>query len=195
MSGWLVVGLGNPGPTYAGHRHNVGYLVADVLAARIGARFSAPKGMRAEVAEGRLGPIGPDSVKLALMKSRTYMNETGGPVSKVLSYFSLAPDHLIAIHDELDIDPGQIRVKFGGGDNGHNGLKSIRRSLGRGATTSAYGSGSAVRPVGRSRPTSCCRNFSAAEKADLGVEVERAADAVESLVTVGLERTQSAFNS
>ncbi len=114
MSGWLVVGLGNPGPTYAGHRHNVGYLVADVLAARIGARFSAPKGMRAEVAEGRLGPIGPDSVKLALMKSRTYMNETGGPVSKVLSYFALEPDHLIAIHDELDIDPGQIRVKFGG---------------------------------------------------------------------------------
>ena len=102
-----MVGLGNPGPTYAGHRHNIGYSVADVLAARIGARFSAPRGMRAELAEGRLGPIGPDSVKLALMKSRTYMNETGGPVSKVLSYFSLTADHLIAIHDELDIDPGR----------------------------------------------------------------------------------------
>jgi PTH1 family peptidyl-tRNA hydrolase len=194
VSGWLVVGLGNPGPTYAGHRHNVGYLVADVLAARIGARFSAPKGMRAEVAEGRLGPIGPDSVKLALMKSRTYMNETGGPVSKVLSYFSLEPDHLIAIHDELDIDPGQIRVKLGGGDNGHNGLKSIRRSLGTGDYFRVrVGVG---RPPGRQEPADfLLSNFSAAEKADLGVEIERAADAVESLVAVGLERTQSAFNS
>lgn len=189
-----MVGLGNPGPTYAGHRHNVGYLVADVLAARIGARFSAPRGMRAEVAEGRLGPPGPDAPRLTLMKSRTYMNETGGPVSKVLSYFSLEPDHLIAIHDELDIDPGQIRVKLGGGDNGHNGLKSIRRSLGTGDYFRVrVGVG---RPPGRQEPADfLLSNFSTAERAGLGVEIKRAADAVESLVTVGLERTQSAFNS
>ncbi len=195
MSGWLVVGLGNPGPTYAGHRHNVGYLVAELLASRIGARFSAAKGLRAEVAEGRLGPLGPDSVKLAVMKPRTYMNELGGPVSSVLSYFSLAPDRLIAIHDELDIDPGQIRVKFGGGDNGHNGLKSIRRSLGGSGDYFRVRVG-VGRPPGRQDPADfLLSNFSAAEKKDLGVEIERAADAVESLVTVGLERTQSAFNS
>jgi PTH1 family peptidyl-tRNA hydrolase len=189
-----VVGLGNPGPTYAGHRHNVGYLVADVLAARVGARFSAPRGMRAEVAEGRLGAIGPDSVKLALMKSRTYMNDTGGPVSKVLSYFSLVAEQMIVVHDELDIDPGQIRVKFGGGDNGHNGLRSIRRSLGTGDYFRVrVGIG---RPPGRQEPADfLLSNFSAAERKELGAEVERAADAVESLVTVGLERTQSAFNS
>lgn len=194
VPGWLVVGLGNPGPTYAGHRHNVGYLVADVLAERIGARFSAPKALRAELAEGRLGPIGPDSVKLAIMKSRTYMNDTGGATAKALSYFGIGADRMIAIHDELDIDPGQIRVKFGGGDNGHNGLKSIRRSLGTGDYFRVrVGVG---RPPGRQEPADfLLSNFSAAERADLGVEVERAADAVESLVTVGLERTQSAYNS
>ncbi len=195
MSGWLVVGLGNPGPTYAGHRHNVGYLVAEVLADRLGARFGAPKGLRTELAEGRLGPIGPDAVKLAVMKPRTYMNELGGPVSGVLSYFGLAPDHLIAIHDELDIDPGQIRVKFGGGDNGHNGLKSIRRSLGGSGDYFRVRVG-VGRPPGRQDPADfLLSNFSVAEKKDLGVEIERAADAVESLVTGGLERTQSAFNS
>ena len=194
MSAWLVVGLGNPGPAYSGHRHNVGYLVAEVLAARVGARFSAPRGMRAEVAEGRLGPLGPGSVKLAIMKSRSYMNETGGPVSKVQSWFGVPTDHLIVIHDELDIDPGKIRVKFGGGDNGHNGLKSIRRSLGTGDYFRVrVGVG---RPPGRQDPADfLLSNFSAAERADLGVEVERAADAVESLISVGLERTQSAFNS
>ena len=194
MSAWLVVGLGNPGPAYRGHRHNVGYLVAEVLAARIGARFSASRGMRAEVAEGRLGPIGPDSVKVAIMKSRSYMNETGGPVSKVRSWFGVPIDHLIAIHDELDIDPGKIRVKFGGGDNGHNGLKSIRRSLGTGDYFRVrVGVG---RPPGRQDPADfLLSNFSAAEKADLAIEVERAADAVESLITDGLERTQSTFNS
>lgn len=189
-----MVGLGNPGPTYAGHRHNVGFLVADVLAVRLGARFSAPKGMRAELAEGRLGAIGPDSVKVALMKSRAYMNDTGGPVSKLLSYFRMETDHLVAIHDELDIDPGQIRVKLGGGDNGHNGLRSMRRSLGTGDFYRVrVGIG---RPPGRQDPADyLLSNFSAAERADLAVEVERAADAVESLITVGLERTQSAFNS
>jgi PTH1 family peptidyl-tRNA hydrolase len=194
VSGWLVVGLGNPGPTYAGHRHNVGYLVADLLAVRMGARFSAPKGLRADLAEGRLGALGPDSVRLTIMKSRTYMNDTGGATAKVLSYFGIDADRMIAVHDELDIDPGQIRVKFGGGDNGHNGLKSIRRTLGTGDYFRVrVGVG---RPPGRQEPADfLLSNFSAAERADLGVEVERAADAVESLVTVGLERTQSAFNS
>jgi PTH1 family peptidyl-tRNA hydrolase len=194
MQMWLVVGLGNPGPTYASHRHNVGYLVVEELAARLGAKFSAPRGMRAEVADGRFGPPGADVPRAVLMKSRTFMNETGGSVAQLLGYHKISPDRLIVIHDELDIDPGQIRVKFGGGDNGHNGLKSIRKSL---STGDFYRVRVGVgRPPGRQEPADfLLSNFSAAERVDLGIEVSRAADAVESLAKVGLETTQSAFNS
>jgi PTH1 family peptidyl-tRNA hydrolase len=191
---WLVVGLGNPGPTYAGHRHNVGFLVVEELAQRMGGRFGAPRGIRAELAEGRLGTPGTDAPRLGLMKSRTYMNETGGPVSALLKYYTIEPDRMVVVHDELDIDPGQLRVKFGGGDNGHNGLKSIRRSLGTGDFFRVrLGVG---RPPGRQDPADyLLSNFAAREREGLAVEVVRAADAVESLVEVGLERTQSAFNS
>lgn len=191
---WLVVGLGNPGPAYASHRHNIGYVVVDELARRLGIRFSAPRGMRAEVAEGRLGPIGPDAVRVILAKSRTFMNETGGAVAGLLNYFKITPDRLVVVHDELDIELGQLRSKVGGGDNGHNGLKSIRKSLGTGDFYRVrFGVG---RPPGRQDPADfLLSNFSAGERDSLAVEVERAADAVESLVTVGLDRTQSAYNS
>jgi len=194
MNLWLVVGLGNPGPTYASHRHNVGFVVVDELARRLDARFSAPKGMRAEVAEGRLGAPGTEAAKLALMKSRAFMNDTGSPVNKMLSYYKVTPDKMIAIHDELDIEPGQLRVKFGGGDNGHNGLRSIRAALGTGDFYRVrVGVG---RPPGRQDPADyLLSNFSAAQRKDLALEVDRAADAVESLVQVGLEKTQSRFNS
>jgi peptidyl-tRNA hydrolase, PTH1 family len=191
---WLVVGLGNPGPAYAAHRHNIGHVVVDELARRLGIRFSAPRGMRAEVAEGRLGPIGPDAVRVILAKSRTFMNETGGAVAGLLNYFKITPDRLVVVHDELDIDLGQLRSKVGGGDNGHNGLKSIRKSLGTGDFYRVrFGVG---RPPGRQDPADfLLSNFSASERDSLAVELERAADAVESLVTVGLDRTQSAYNS
>ena len=194
MNMWLVVGLGNPGPTYASHRHNVGFVVVEELARRLDARFSAPKGMRAEVAEGRLGAPGTEAAKLALMKSRAFMNDTGSPVNKVLSYYKVTPDRMIAIHDELDIEPGQLRVKFGGGDNGHNGLRSIRAALGTGDFYRVrVGVG---RPPGRQDPADyLLSNFSAAQRKDLALEIDRAADAVESLVQVGLEKTQSRFNS
>ena len=194
MQPWLVVGLGNPGPTYATHRHNVGFLVVEELAGRTGARFSVPKGIRAEVAETRLGAPGTDAPRVALMKSRTYMNESGGPVAGLLRYHKITPDRLVVVHDELDIDPGQLRVKFGGGDNGHNGLKSIRQSLGTGDYYRVrVGVG---RPPGRQEPADfLLSSFSAREREGLGVEVVRAADAVESLLQVGLERTQSTFNS
>ncbi len=195
MLPWLVVGLGNPGPTYAGHRHNVGFGVVEELASRTGARFSVTKGIRAEVAEGRLGaPGGVDVPRLVLSKSRTYMNETGGPVSGLLRYHKITPDRLVVVHDELDIDPGQLRVKFGGGDNGHNGLRSIRTSLGTGDYYRVrVGVG---RPPGRQDPADyLLSNFAARERDGLAVELARAADAVESLVTIGLDRTQSAFNS
>jgi peptidyl-tRNA hydrolase, PTH1 family len=191
---WLVVGLGNPGPTYAGHRHNVGFLVADELARRTGATFSTPRGIRAQVAETRLGPPGPDQPRLVLVKSRTFMNESGAPVSGLLKYYKVEPTSLVVVHDELDIDPGQLRVKLGGGDNGHNGLKSIRRSLGTGDFYRVrIGVG---RPPGRQDPADfLLSNFPASAREDVAVEVQRAADAVESLVERGLERTQSTFNS
>lgn len=191
---WLVVGLGNPGPTYAGHRHNVGFLVVDELARRSGARFSGAKGIRAETADVRLGAPGVDQQRLVLAKSRSYMNETGGPVSGLLGYYKLEPKALVVVHDELDIDSGQLRVKLGGGDNGHNGLKSIRRSLGTGDYYRVrIGVG---RPPGRQDPADfLLSNFPTSARTDVEIEVQRAADAVESLVEVGLERTQSAFNS
>jgi peptidyl-tRNA hydrolase, PTH1 family len=194
MSPLLVVGLGNPGPAFASHRHNVGYRVADELARRMGVRFSVKRGTRAEVAEGRLGPPGDDGPRLVLAKSRTFMNETGAAVSRLLSYYKLQPDQMIVIHDELDIDPGQLRVKFGGGDNGHNGLRSIRQSLGTGDFFRVrIGVG---RPPGRQDPADfLLTNFPASAREDVEVEVSRAADAIESLVLVGLDKTQSAFNS
>jgi PTH1 family peptidyl-tRNA hydrolase len=194
MNLWLVVGLGNPGPTYASHRHNVGFLVVEELARRIGSSFSAPRGMRADVAEGRLGPPGSEAPKIVLMKSRAFMNDSGSPVTKLSNYYKVSPDHLVVVHDELDIDPGQLRVKRGGGDNGHNGLRSIRAALGTGDFYRVrVGVG---RPPGRQDPADyLLSNFSASQRQDLALEVDRAADAVESLIEHGLERTQSAFNS
>jgi peptidyl-tRNA hydrolase, PTH1 family len=194
MSSWLVVGLGNPGPAFASHRHNVGYRVADELARRMGVRFSVLRGCRAEVAEGRIGPPGGEAPRLVLAKSRTFMNETGWPVTRLLSYYKLQPAQMIVVHDELDIDPGQLRVKFGGGDNGHNGLKAIRKSLGSGDYFRVrIGVG---RPPGRQDPADyLLSNFPASSREAVEVEIGRAADAVESLVLVGLDKTQSAFNN
>ena len=178
MSSWLVVGLGNPGPAFASHRHNVGYRVADELARRMGVRFSGLRGCRAEVAEGRIGPPGGEAPRLVLAKSRTFMNETGWAVTRLLSYFKLEPAQMIVVHDELDIDPGQLRVKFGGGDNGHNGLKAIRKSLGSGDYFRVrIGVG---RPPGRQDPADyLLSNFPASAREAVEVEIGRAADAVE----------------
>jgi peptidyl-tRNA hydrolase, PTH1 family len=191
---WLIVGLGNPGPAYAAHRHSIGYVVVDELARRMGIRFGAPRGLRTEVAEGRLGPVGPQARRVVLAKSRTFMNETGGAVAGLLKYFKITPDRLVVVHDELDIDPGQLRNKFGGGDNGHNGLKSIRKSLGTGDFYRVrFGVG---RPPGRQDPADfLLSNFPASDRDLIAAEVDRAADAVESLLTVGLDRTQTAYNS
>ena len=185
---WLVVGLGNPGPTYASTRHNVGYLVADVLAARTGGSWKKHKSGRADVVEGRLA-----GERAILGRCRSYMNESGGPVSTLAKFYDVEPDHLVVIHDELDIDYGMLRVKLGGGDNGHNGLKSIRQSLGTGDFYRVrVGIG---RPPGQqSVHDFVLKPYSTAERKDLPTYVEEAADAVESLLTQGLEVTQSAFN-
>ena len=188
---WLVVGLGNPGPTYAGHRHNVGYLVTDVLAERMGSKFKSHKSGRADVVEGRLQPGGP---RVVLARARCYMNESGGPVKALASFYKVEPDHVIAIHDELDIAFGTLRMKLGGGDNGHNGLRSMRSSLGTGdffRVRAGIG-----RPPGRQEVADfVLSNYSTVEKKELPFQVMDAADAVESLIAEGLEKTQQRFNS
>jgi peptidyl-tRNA hydrolase, PTH1 family len=191
---WLVVGLGNPGPAFAAQRHNIGYRVVEELAHRMGVRFRVARGIRAEVAEGRIGPPGDNAGRLILAKSRTFMNETGWAVSRLLGYYKLQPTQMIVVHDELDIDPGQLRVKLGGGDNGHNGLRSIRASLGTGDFYRVrVGVG---RPPGRQDPADfLLSNFPASAREDIEIEIGRAADAVESLTAVGLDRTQNVFNS
>ena len=189
---WLVVGLGNPGPTYARHRHNVGYLVNDELADRTGGSFRAHKTGRADVVEGRLG--GPGGPRVVLARPRSYMNETGGPVAALASFYKVAVDHVVAVHDELDLPFDTLRVKLGGGDNGHNGLRSMRASLGSGEFYRVrVGIG---RPPGRQSPADfVLSDYSAAERKVLPFQVDVAADAVESLLTEGLTATQGRFNS
>jgi PTH1 family peptidyl-tRNA hydrolase len=190
---WLVVGLGNPGPAYAGHRHNVGYLVDDVLAERMGSPFRAHKSGRADVVEGRLGPVGAETPRVVLARPRSYMNESGGAVSTLAKFYKVPPERIIAVHDELDIPYGALRIKLGGGDNGHNGLRSMRSSLGTGDFYRVrVGIG---RPPGRQDPADfVLSNYSTAERKELEMNVVEAADAVESLVADGLERTQQRFN-
>lgn len=186
---WLVVGLGNPGPDYAGHRHNVGAVVLDLLAARLGARLKAHRA-RADVVEGRLG--GPGGTPVVLARPRSYMNDSGGPVAALARFYRVPPDRLVVVHDELDLPLGTLRVKYGGGDNGHNGLKSVRRSLGTGDWYRVrVGIG---RPPGRMDPADyVLRDFSPVERKELDAIVEAAADAVETLVREGLERAQQSL--
>ncbi|NUT34532.1 MAG: aminoacyl-tRNA hydrolase [Hamadaea sp.] len=191
---WLVVGLGNPGPQYAGNRHNVGFMVAELLAKRVGGSFARKtRGGVAEVAEGRLG-FGVDAPKLVLAKPLTYMNLSGGPVAALAQFYKVPPAQVIAVHDELDIPFGQLRLKIGGGEGGHNGLRSMTKSLStKDYLRVRFGIG---RPPGRQDPADfVLSDFSATERKELDYCVDRAADAVESLVVKGLEPTQNAYHS
>lgn len=184
---WLVVGLGNPGPEYAGNRHNVGFMVADLLAGRVGGRFKSHRS-RAQVVEGRLA-----GRRVILAKPMSFMNLSGGPVTALRDFFKVPPGNIVVIHDELDIDYGTLRLKKGGGDNGHNGLKSITKSLGPDYYRVRFGVG---RPPGRMDVAAyVLRDFSGTERKELDYFVDRAADSVESLLEDGLERAQSAYNS
>jgi peptidyl-tRNA hydrolase, PTH1 family len=187
----LVVGLGNPGPAYRGNRHNAGAMVLDLLADRLGARFKAHRG-RADVVEGRLGP--PPGRRVVLAKPRSYMNSSGGPVAGLRDFFKVPTERLVVVHDELDLPYGDLRLKRGGGDNGHNGLRSVSRSLGtRDYLRVRFGIG---RPPGRMDPADyVLRDFSPAERKELDLLLDRAADAVEALVLDGLEAAQNRFNS
>ncbi len=185
---WLVVGLGNPGPTYAGNRHNVGAMVADVLGARVGGTFRSHKA-RAAVLEGRIG-----AVRVVLAKPSSFMNESGGPVAGLAQFFKVDVEHVLVVHDALDIPYGEIRLKRGGGEGGHNGLRSMTRSL----ASKEYlrvrvGIG---RPPGRMDAADyVLRDFAAAERKDLGVLLEEAADAVELVMEHGLLQAQQRFHA
>lgn len=185
---WLVVGLGNPGQQYAATRHNVGYLATDILLNRHGGKLSPYKGAPAHTADFRIGDN-----KVIVVRSTTYMNDSGRAVGPVAKFFKIEPEQIIVVHDELDLEFGQLRTKLGGGVNGHNGLKSIRSVL----TTPEFlrvriGIG---RPPGQQDAASfVLAGFTTEENKHVGVYLEEAADAVESLITAGLEATQNKFN-
>ncbi|WP_091109409.1 aminoacyl-tRNA hydrolase [Geodermatophilus dictyosporus] len=179
--------MGNPGPGYAGNRHNVGAMVLDELAARAGVKLAPGKGARARAlsGEGRLA-----GRRVVLARPTTYMNESGGPVRGLLDYHKLPATDLVVVHDELDVPFAAVRLKRGGGEGGHNGLRSISRATG----TKDYlrvrvGIG---RPPGRQDPADfVLKDFSATERKELDLLVAEAADAAEELVALGLEAAQN----
>ncbi|QQC89734.1 aminoacyl-tRNA hydrolase [Streptomyces alfalfae] len=190
---WLIAGLGNPGPEYAMNRHNVGFMVADLLAQRMGGTFKRAAKAQAQVVEGRIGPLGPASRRVILVKPMSYMNVSGGPVTSLRDFYKVPTEHIVAVHDELDIDYGALRLKLGGGDNGHNGLKSMTKAMGPDYHRVRFGIG---RPPGRMQVADfVLKDFASAERKELDYFVDRAADAVEALVAEGLERAQSTYNS
>ena len=187
---WLVVGLGNPGEKYAATRHNIGQMVIDELAHRHSIKFSTHKS-RNDIAAFKL-EAGTHSVILA--KSKSYMNETGGPIKALASFYSVEPAKIIALHDELDIPFAAIRTKFAGGDNGHNGLKSMTSSFGGPEYFRVrLGIG---RPMGQQDPADfVLKQFVSAEKKELPEFITRCADAVLSLVSDGLDKAQTKSNN
>ena len=186
---WLIVGLGNPGAEYKGNRHNVGQMVLDELASRMGASFKTHKA-RAQVLEGRLGIGGP---RVVLAKPMSYMNVSGGPVAALANFYGIGPDHVVAVHDEIDIPFNTVKLKTGGGEGGHNGLRDISKAL----STKDYlrvrvGVG---RPPGRMDTADyVLRDFAAAERKELPFVLDEAADAVEMLVRDGLTVAQQKFH-
>ncbi|MGO1054192.1 aminoacyl-tRNA hydrolase [Crossiella sp. CA198] len=184
----LVVGLGNPGPQYEGNRHNIGFLVLDELAARTGGKFKAHKG-GAAVSEGRLG-----ARRVVLAKPRSYMNVSGGAVAGTARFYKIDPARIVVVHDELDLPYGSIRLKLGGGENGHNGLRSISKSLAtKDYLRARFGIG---RPPGRQDPADfVLKDFSSVERKELALLIDQCADAVEALAADGLEAAQNRFHA
>lgn len=185
---WLIVGLGNPGSEYAGNRHNCGFMVADLLAGRIGARFKRDRS-RARVAAGRLAGF-----PVTLAKPQSFMNASGGSVAALRSFYKIPAHRIVVIHDELDIPFGTIRLKQGGGDNGHNGLRSVTAALAtRDYLRVRVGIG---RPPGRMDAADfVLHDFSAAERKVLPDILERSADAVEAVLQRGLAAAQNEFHA
>jgi PTH1 family peptidyl-tRNA hydrolase len=188
MTAWLIVGLGNPGPSYSGHRHNVGAMVVDELAVRTSGSLRSHKA-HASAAEVRI-----DGQRAIIARPATYMNESGGPVAGLLSFYKVPVENLVVIHDELDIPFSQVRLKIGGGEGGHNGLRSVTKSVGtREYLRVRVGIG---RPPGRMDAADyVLHDFSSTERSEVPLLVSDAADAVERLVTGGLVAAQQEWHS
>lgn len=187
---WLIVGLGNPGPDYAATRHNIGQMVLDQLAQEVGGNFKKHSKARAQVLEGRLGLGGP---RVVLAKPLTYMNLSGGPVLALANFYGLAPEEIIVVHDELDIPFDSVKLKIGGGEGGHNGLRDISKALG---TKDYYRVRTGIgRPPGRMDTADfVLKPFSTAEKKDLPFLISNAADATQMLIREGLLATQQKYH-
>jgi len=195
---WLVVGLGNPGRSYQRTRHNVGFMVADELVGRAGLRWRKARAVRAEVAATAYSSAGwnlpaADAFQVIFVKPQTFMNNSGDAVRRLIKSNRVGLDHLVVVHDEIDLDDGCLRLKFGGGDNGHNGLKSLRSQLGSGDYYRLrFG---VSRPSGSGDPIDwVLAPFPASQAEDLKLSVTEAADAVECLLLEGLEAAQNRFN-
>jgi PTH1 family peptidyl-tRNA hydrolase len=190
MSDLLVVGLGNPGAEYAGTRHNVGFDVVDLLAERHGGRLRKSRRERALVDEVRLG-----GRRVALAEPQTYMNESGQSVAPLVRHYDIEDlACLVIVHDELDLPLGRMKVKLGGGLAGHNGLRSIKSHL--------HDDGFARVRIGVGKPPTkehgadhVLSRPSRAVREVLSEMVERAADAVEAIVEVGVEATMNRYNA
>lgn len=195
MTPWLIVGLGNPGPSYAGHRHNIGAMVVVELAARAGASLRSHKA-RAVASEVRIGvPSGGASGPRAVIATPlSYMNESGGPVAGLMSFYKVPVENLIVIHDDLDIPFADVRLKLGGGEGGHNGLRSITKSVGtRDYLRVRVGIG---RPPGRMDAADyVLHGFSGSERSEVPLLISDAADALERLVAEGLVAAQQQWHS
>jgi PTH1 family peptidyl-tRNA hydrolase len=191
-SPWLVVGLGNPGAQYAGNRHNVGHLVLDVLAARCAARFAKHPRAQAVVSAARLGAL--PGIRVVLAQPTTYMNVSGGPVAGLATYYGIEPARIVVVHDEVDIPFDTIRLKADGGEGGHNGLRDISKALGtRDYVRVRVGVG---RPPGRMDTADyVLRDFSAAERKELPLLLDDAADAAELVITAGLLAAQLKYHT
>jgi PTH1 family peptidyl-tRNA hydrolase len=184
---WLIIGLGNPGPSYAGNRHNVGFMTADEVAGRIGARFKRDRS-RADVATGTVA-----GVPVTLGKPLTFMNLSGGPVAALRAFYKVPPGRILVIHDELDLPFGTLRLKSGGGDNGHNGLRSVTERLGsRDYHRLRVGIG---RPPGRMDPADfVLRDFAGPERAELPLLLDRAADMAAAAAARGIAAAQNEYH-
>lgn len=185
---WLVVGLGNPGDRYANTRHNVGRMVVASLAADHGARLRKVRFLPAELAEIRIGDD-----RVLLVTSTRFMNESGTSYAGLAKKYDVAPERLIAVHDELDVPAGELRVKLGGGSAGHNGLRSLQQAL-RSPDFLRVRIG-VGRPPGRQEPADFVLDrIAKRDEADVAESVDRAAGAVRSLIGEGLSATQDRFN-
>lgn len=190
---YLVMGLGNPGPKYAATRHNIGQMVLDHIAASVGATFKAARRGGAVVIEGRLGAPG-TGARTILAKSTGYMNTSGGPTSQLAAFYSVAPQNVIVVHDEVDIPFDTVRLKRGGGEGGHNGLRDITKALG----TKDYlrvRVGVGRPPGGRDTADYVLSGFTATERTRLDLLIADAADAVDVLVLNGLTAAQQRFHA